>query len=234
MSIEATHGAFFGSQLDRHQCEILAIAKIDQRLLAVESRLYQYKWFDYRGLHPTMATYLLAHHYNRSYGAFMSEAKDYKKRFMAAFKGKDVMEAREVKSFWRLRQKIDELGIRYDFFCRHAMNWCIENGWRQPPRPAHVASNDELMLYVANKWAEECRAKIQWALDERYRASNWCNAPDQVAYEKYVLEQIKSKPLPQFALHSALYLYDALRIESAIENLPATAVSEAAIFEYKI
>lgn len=230
-SIEATHGAFFGSGLDFFTCEALAIAKIDRKSLALEPALYERKWFDYRRLHPTMATYLLAHHFNTAYGRLMGEAFDHKKRFMAAFKGKDVMAAREVKSFWKLRQKIDEAGIRYDFFCRKAMDWCMINGWRQPPRPSHVNTNDEMNIWILNQWEEERRAKIQWAQDKHFAASRWCGAPDQAAYEAYLLEQIMSKPLPQYALHAALYVYDALRIETAIAQLPATAVDAAIQFE---
>jgi len=231
--IEHTHGAFFGSALDFHQCEILAIANIDRRLLAHETALYGQKWFDYRPLHPTLATYLFAHHYNRAYGAFMGQYFDHKKRFMAAFKGKDVMAARERKSFWKLRQKCDELGVRYDFFCRVTMEWCAINGWKQPPRPAHAATNAELLVYVANRWAQECRGRIQWAHDPRYTTRNWCGAPDQAAYEAHVLDAIKSKPLPQYALHTALYVFDALRIEAAIEKLPESAVDQAVDFAAK-
>jgi len=230
-SIEATHGAFFGSSLDLFTCEALAIARIDRKSLTAEAELYARKWFDYRRLHPTMATYLLAHHFNIAYGRFMGEALDHKKRFMAAFKGKDVMAAREVKSFWKLRQKIDDVGVRYDFFCRKAMEWCMANGWRQPPRPSHVATNDEMIVWILNQWEEERRAKIQWATDPYFAASNWCGAPDQAAYEEYIVEQVMKKPLPQFALHAALYVYDALRIETAIARLPATAVQEAIEFE---
>jgi hypothetical protein len=231
--IERTHGAFFGSEIDHFTCEALAIAKIDRKLLAVEGSLYSRKWFDYRRLHPTMATYLFAHHYNIAYGRFMGEAFDHKKRFMAAFKGKDVMTAREVKSFWKLRQKTDDLGIRYDFFCRHVMQWCMINGWRQPPRPAHAATNDDMLVWIMNQWAEEQNAKIQWAKDPHFAASNWRGANDQVAYEEYLLEQIKSKPMPQYALHAALYIYDALRIETAIGKLPASAVQAAIEFEQR-
>lgn len=225
--IEQTHGAFFGSALDSQSCEVLAIAKIDRKLLAAETKLYDTKWFDYRPLHPTMATYLLAHHYNRAYGDMMGQCFDHGKRFMAAFKGKDVMACREVKSFWKLRQKIDELGIRYDFFVREVMNWCADNGWKQPPRPSHAATNPDMIIHIANLWALECRAKIQWARSPRYTASAFVGAPDQIAYEEYILDSIMKRPAPRYSIHAALYLYDALRIESAVARLPEAAVREA-------
>jgi hypothetical protein len=225
--LETIHGPFYGSDTDERALDALAIARIDRKFLDRESELYKCKWFDYRPVHPTMATYMLAHCYNRAYGEHMGACFDHKKRFMAAFKGKDVMAAREVKSFWRLRQKIDELGMRYDFFCRHAMAWCAENGWKQPPRPSHVLNNDDLIIQVANAWEMEQRGKIQWAKLPRFTASRFVGAPDQLAYEQHLATRIMQRAQPKYAVHVALYLYDALRIEAALELLPAGVVQEA-------
>lgn len=222
-----TFGPYYGSDLDWNSCEILAIAKIDRKLLNKETKLYGQKWFDYRNLHPTMATYLFAHYFNRAYGAFMGESFDHKKRFMAAFKGKDVMAAREVKSFWKLRQRVDEMGVRYDFFMREAMAWCGSRGWKQPPRPAHLATDDEVLLHVSNLWENEQRAKIQWAVSRRFRVENFVGAPDQIAYEQHLAQRIMERAHPKFSLHAALYLYEALRIETAIELLPPQAIADA-------
>lgn len=225
--IETIFGPFFGAALDPVSCDALAIGKIDRKLLTGEARLYQFKWFDYRPLHPVMATYLFAAAYNRAYGDFMGECFDRGKRFMVAFKGKDVMACREVKSFWKLRQKVDELGIRYDFFAREAMAWCGDNGWKQPPRPAHVASNDDLLVHVSNLWEQEQRAKIQWARHPRYTAAAFAGAADQLAYEEHLVARIMQKPLPKYALHTALYQFDALRIETALARLPLSAINDA-------
>ncbi|MPQ56324.1 hypothetical protein [Duganella sp. FT27W] len=222
-----TFGPYFGSELDWSSCEILAIAKIDRKLLGLDTALYEKKWFDYRNMHPTMATYLFAHHFNRAYGDFMGECFDHKKRFMAAFKGKDVMAAREVKSFWKLRQKVDDMGMRYDFFMREAMAWCAGRGWKQPPRPAHLATQDEVLLHVSNMWELEKRAKIQWAVSARFKVQNYVGAPDQLAYEQYLISAIASRAHPKFSLHAALHQYEALRIEAAISHFPEQAIREA-------
>jgi hypothetical protein len=221
------YGPYFGQTLSFAECEVLAIANIDRRLLAGESKLYGDKWFDYRPLHPTMATYLCVHHYNRAYGDFMGQCFDHGKRFMVGFKGKDFMNSREKQSFWKLRQKIDALGVRYDFFMREAMKWCIEHGWRQPPRPAHIAANDELIVDVSNRWAMECRAKIQFAVAPRYAVEQFVGGADQLAYEDYLITNIMQRPHPRFALHAALYVYGALRIEAALARLPDAAIEGA-------
>ena len=225
--LEEVFGKHYGSELDFDSQDILAIQHIDGKTLAKEASLFDVKWFDYRQLHPTAATYLFVHYYNRAYGTFMATTLDYKKRYMAAFKGKDFTVSREKRSFWRLRQKVDELGIRYEFFLREAMNWCIERGWRQPPRPAHLIEEPELTIYVLDKWEMECRAKIQFAKSGRFTVSNFVNGRDQRAYEGFLIDQIMKRPNPKYAIHTALYVHDAIRIETAIEKLPSQALIDA-------
>lgn len=225
--IEQTHGTFFGSSLTKEDCEVFSIAFVDRKLLKKEPELYGTKWFDYRELHPVMATYLFAHHYNKAFGEFMRVNKNHKLRYMAAFKGKDVIKAKEAKSFWRLRQIADAHGVRYDFFMNEVMRWCANRGWRQPPRPAHVSSNEEMLADILIKWEGVSNEIIQWAMSERYRASNYVGAADQRAYEDVLCRQIKSKRFPHFSLYTALYQYDALRIERAILEFPEETVREA-------
>lgn len=218
---------FFGAEVTFDQCEILAVQNIHPKLLKGEAALFKTKWFDYRPFHPTMATYMAVHYYNRAYGFFMASAMDHKKRFMAGFKGKDFMLSREKQSFWKMRQQIDQVGIRYDFFLMEAMKWCIENGWRQPPRPAMIATNADMIVHITNLWQHELRTRIQWAVADRYRASMFAGTPDQLAYEEHIVSNIAKKAHPKYALSSALYTYDALRIEEAIRNFPCEAISEA-------
>ncbi|UUZ75559.1 hypothetical protein LP414_27975 [Polaromonas sp. P1(28)-13] len=203
---------FYGSDLSLEHCEVLAIQNIHRKLLSAEAKLFSTKWFDYRPLHPVQATYLMVHHYNRAFGDFIGTALDRSKRYTQAFKGKDFMLAREKPSFWRLRQRIDELGIRYEFFLREAMNWHIARGWGKsvmnPPRPAHLATNDEMIVDVSNAWARECRAKIQYAASPRFAVPQFVGSADQLAYEAYLIEQIKRRPSPMYALHGALYLFE--------------------------
>ena len=227
MQHPTTSDAYFGSALNRLSCEVLAIQYIDRPLLKKETELFGTKWFDYRPMHPTAATYLLAHCYNRAYGHFVGTCMDHSKRFMVAFKGKDFMLTREAKAFWRLRQKIDSLGIRYDFFCRHAMNWFGEAGWTQPPRPCHLTGNPDALIHVANEWANECRAKVQFAQSARYSVSKYVGGVDQQAYEEFLIEQIMQRPNPKYALDSAMYIYQALRIEKVFESMPHQIISDA-------
>lgn len=222
---------WFGSKIDTAHAEILAIGAVDHKLLQPEAKLMTRKWFDYRQLHPVAATYLMAHHYNRAYGDFIGKALSVDRRFTKAFKGGDVMQVHEMRSFWRLRQAIDERGMRYEFFLRRAMDWYIDRGWGKkapsPPRPAHILNNDELLVDMENAWVLDARAKIHYASSPRFHVSQWVAAPDQLAYQEHLIESIKRRPHPRFALHAALYVVEHLRIEAALENFEERVVAEA-------
>jgi hypothetical protein len=220
-------GFFYGHDLGLLHAELLAIQHIPAALLKKEAALYRTKWFDYRRMHPTKATYLLAQCYNRAYQDCMSVMRDRSGKFMRGFKGMDFMESRERLSFWRLRQLIDSLGIRYDFFLRHAMNWHIEAGWLQPPRPSHLGSNQDMITDVMMAWEEECAARIQFPKDTRYKVANFFGHVDQLDWETFLVAQIKTRRHPQYALHSALYIEQTLRIEKAIEEFDERVIQSA-------
>lgn len=221
-------GYFYGHDLEFLHAERLAIQHIPSSLLKSEAELMSKRWFDYRRMHPTKATYLLAHLYNKAYGNAISVMKDGETgKYMKGFKGMDFMETRERLSFWRLRQHIDSLGIRYDFYLRHAMNYCISNGWLQPPRPSHLRADDEMTVAVMLAWEEEIKAKIQFCKDTRYKTSNFFGHVDQIAYEKYIIDQIKSRQHPHYALHASLYIEQAVRIEEVIRRIDARVIDRA-------
>lgn len=224
--------SYYGADTDHQRCEVLAIQHIDRRVLTLEAGLYEKKWFDYRPLHPVQATYLMTHHYNRAFGDFIGIALDTKRRFTAAFKGKDIMAHREKLSFWKLRQKIDELGMRYEFFLREAMKWHLARGWGRgslnPPRPCHLTGNDEMILDICNAWSAECKAKIQYAKAPTFSVSTFTGSAGQLAYEAHLIGQIAQRRNPMYALHAALYIFDALRVEVAIRHFGPETVAQAA------
>lgn len=230
-------GYFFGHDLDFLHAELLAIQHVPDNLLKKESELMRKKWFDYRRMHPTKATYLFAHCYNRAYQNFMMVTHDRSGRFMRGFKGMDVMEAHEKLSFWRLRQLADSLGMRYDFFLERAFRWYSHDGWylrklpngrsRAAPRPAHIGANAELITDVMLEWEAECEAKIQWPQDTRYKARNFFGHVDQLDWEAWLVAQIAARRHPKYALHSALYIEGSLRIEKAIESFDSRVLDEA-------
>ena len=220
-------GYFFGHDLGLLHAELLAIQHITPKLLKEEAALYRTKWFDYRRIHPTKATYLLAHCYNRAYQDCMVVMRDRSGKFMRGFKGMDFMESREKLSFWRLRQRIDSLGIRYEFFLRKAMDWHVSAGWLQPPRPSHLSTNEDMITDVMMAWEEECAARIQYPQDTRYKVENFFGHIDQLDWEAFVIAQIKNRRHPHYALHGAIYDQKVLRIERALQDFDERVIHSA-------
>lgn len=233
------HGYFLGHDLTFLHAELLAIQHVPESLLKKEAELMRKKWFDYRRMHPTVATYLFAHCFNRAYQDFMVAVHDRSGQYMRAFKQLDFMEAHEKLAVWRLRQLADSLGMRYDFFLRHAFKQYSHDGWFlkkldkgrvAAPRPSHINANTEVVANVMLAWEEECAARIQYPVDTRYKAYNWIGHVDQLDWERYLVEQIKTRRHPKFALGSALYIERALRIETAIREFDERVLEEA-LFE---
>lgn len=220
----------FGSDLNFLQCEVLAIKHVPHKLLRQEAELCQKRWFDYRRLHPVQTTYLLAKEFDRGYKDFIITTRDHRAgQFMKAFKGNDILTHKEMKSVWRLRQLIDGLGIRYDFFIRKAMQWSMRHNWHHVPRPS-AFRNEDLVSDVILDWEDECRAKIQWPTDTFYRVENFCGHPDQLELERWIVGQIMQRSRPRFALSHALYGARILRVETALQHFGADLVREAANF----
>jgi hypothetical protein len=222
-------GEFYGHDLSFLHCEVAAIANIDGKILKREPELLTKKWFDYRRMHPTKATYLFAQCYLKAYQDFMVTTLDFERgKFMRPFKGgPDFMVAKEKKALWQLRQTGDQLGIRYNFFLRFAMNWMMARSWHHAPRPSHMNANDEMLADMVLAWEEECRNSLQICADERYLAANWFGHADQIAYEAFLIKQIKQRAHPKFSLSAALYTHGILRIEAALAHFPAGVVDAA-------
>ena len=221
-------GSYYGADFSFLEYEVLTLQHIPHKESVKESAVMDTRWFDYRRLHPMQATFYFVECYARMYGESVAKAFDHKKRFSRGFKGKSFLDSREKLSFWKLRHLIDKFGIRYDFFMREAMNWYFKRGWLHLPRPAHIACNEELFADVLLAWEALNRAVTQYPRDDWYRVRNFVNHPNQLAFERFLVEHVKSKLVKKFALHSTLYVLDFLRFETAVLNFRTDDVSEAA------
>lgn len=221
-------GEYFGSNVDHEHADIISIQHIDQKLMSKEAELMGKKWFDYRRLHPTVATYLFASEYVKGYKRMLRVAFDAGRAiYSKGIKELDFVNSREKNSIWKLRQRIDTTGIRYDFFIRECMNYCIDNNWQQPPRPSHMYSSDDMIVHVLNRWHEECRGRLQYPTDPHFFVENWCGSKDQLAYESWLISEIKTRRVPAYSLSAAIYEMGVLRIETALEHFSPSVISDA-------
>jgi hypothetical protein len=211
---------YFGSSLNHLDCEMLSHARIRPELRVRESALQQTKWFDYRRIHPVKATYLYAAHYQDAVQALYARTKDLEEsREIRAFTPEDVFKCGELVGFWRARQELDAIGVRYEFALRFAMNRFSDRGWRFFPRPNQMLG-EEFVLDARDAWANECKIRLQIATDPWFRAENFCGAPEQNAYQKWLVDQIKKRPMPHLPIASLIK--EGVLIERVAEALFGT------------
>lgn len=218
---------FYGHDLSLYELEVLSIQHIPRAEMQGEAALLNTKWFDYTRIHPMKATYYFVDCYDKAYGEFMRRALDMNKRHMSSFKGKDFLKHRERMSYWNLRRMCDSFGVRYDFFLREAMNWCINQGWIYPPRPSHILKNEAMITDVMILWEEELANSLQVPKDDWFRTQRFAGCSNQLRFEEFVVNQIKMRRLPQYSLSASLYIYDTLRVERAIQEFGADMVGES-------
>jgi hypothetical protein len=200
--------------------EKLMLLEIPNDLLRKEPALMQSKWFDYRRLHPVMATQLFVKAYNRAYGNFLATTTDVGLKYLPAFKGRDLLadKHRERKTVWKLRQLADEHGVPYDVFMNAAMRFYQREGWMHVPRPSHILSNELALLHVLDTWQNTKRDMPVWASLSFYTVDEWTGHPDQLAYEEHLLQFIRARAVKSYIVHQAVYLRRALRFERALQE----------------
>lgn len=229
-------GNFYGSRLNQDHYEILTIQHVAPKERAGELELMETKWFDYRLMHPMQATYYFVQCYRNAYRDFMRRSMNYEAApYAKAIKEADFLDSREKMAFWRLRRLVDKLGMRYDFFLHHAMSHMhkmIGNGKVYAPRPSHLGKDEILMERVVLEWDDLLAGSMQIAQSPAFRVSQFNHAfsAHQKAHERFVIGQIKRRQQPHYGLHAALYLYDVVRMETAIQEFEQHTVERAINF----
>jgi hypothetical protein len=206
-----------GEDLGLPALEGIALNRIPADLRVVELNLPTTAWFDYRLLHYVKRTYLLTHCYIERYQWFVATTSDYKRApFVKSFKGEDVVDSRQFLPLVRLRQRLDVLGYRYDWFMAYAMRWFINRCWKRPPQPAQILGEEDFWFDVALAWSDANELELATANDPFYLAANWCDHTFQRDYEAYLIAKIQARPHPQYALANVLLQKRQLRPKVAL------------------
>lgn len=222
---------YFGNDLTPGKYDALACEIIGAKLLQDESMLYSTKWFDYRHLHPTSATYLFAHHYVAEYRKIYQKIRDQEKgKFITGTKGKDVMLKKEVSGFWKARQSADRIGMPYNLYIGAVMRFLIEgNIWQRIPRPAHMYSS-KVQEFIVEEW----RAMLDTGIVEPSTAhlSDDNEFAEQCKQDiaRWLCMQLKTRKNPHFGL--AHYMLDKKIVPEriAIQYLSAETIDRAKKF----
>ncbi len=226
-------GEFYNDNLAFDHYEILMINHIPLKDRKVETELMTTKWFDYRLMHPMYATFHFFDLFVKEYQAYIAKNINIESApFIYPFKGeakRNFLKAKEGLTIWRLRQKADMLGIRYDFFLKVAFNkiYTMKAGGRVvPPRPSQLSSED-LLAEILLSWQAMCKAGLQIACSPYFRVSNFNHSLIQRDHERFALAQVAQRSVPHYSLACCLYEFEVVRIEAAMQQFDQHTLSMA-------
>lgn len=187
-------------RLDDH----LVAAGLPVEALAIEPELATTKWFDYRFLHPVMATRIFADSYTEAYRAAWARHMD---RDEAEHKDplRDFGKKPAVfVGLWKARQAADRLGVPYNFFCRRSIRWAVDRNYKHIPRPNQLLS-EEALASVREAWEELTGARLYRAETDHYLARSWCDHPAQHDHAEWLVTQARRRAHPEHILGEVVY-----------------------------
>lgn len=238
--IIANYGEFYGCKLTNDRCEELALMRLDRKTLGQEAALMQTKWFCYRRLHFIKATYLFAEAYKRAFERCWKvnfDRWELAKTGLKPWSGADIFDLSEQRymGFVRARQAADHFGVPYDTFCRYALQAVLDNGWMlkeaskhgSMPRPEYLRALTPIKVAVRTWELEECPAKLRFSPLRYYLLEHYVEAPDQDDHQTWLINQIKERPTPKYALAKVLYGRPMLFEERAVEVWGERTIQDA-------
>jgi hypothetical protein len=225
---------YFGDSLTQDDYDRIALLRIPPAYRELEAQLVTLKWFDYRGIHPVKATYLLAHLFVRAIRDIHAKTKDYlEAKTLVVLDHEDIFNPGATKMpldlpFWRARQEFDRVGVRYDFALNFVMNRAAARGWHVYPRPNQLYS-EETVMDVKAAWEKHRLAVFQVAKDPRFELEKFSGHPDQLAYQQWLISECKRREHPSAAL-SFCFRAKHLNADLALPAFGDLAVREALRF----
>jgi len=206
---------FVGADLTVERYEEIAVKMIKPKLLALEPALNKTKWFDYRLLHPTQATYLFAHYYTVATQRVMKKYRDMTRgEYVRGFRGEDLFRdlpvnltvaqaaARkgQMTGFWKARQYADSLGVPYLLCIGDTLTHAMDMGWPQFPRPSQLGCKPYLVDHLKATWQMRCESQVQVADSDFFHAQRYRKQADQLDHMKWLIASVNKATNKPWAL----------------------------------
>lgn len=160
-----------------------------------EAELFDTKWFDYRDMHPLMATCLFTEAYKRSYSQIMlSHGREHFETapFSTGLKRLPYQELSAVNktSLWKARQFADRYCCSYDYFISTVLSAAACRLWDKLPRPQHLWQ-PELIEIFESKLANRAGTRLDDSVVSFKHLGDMQYDPIQERYFEWVLERLK-------------------------------------------
>ena len=197
-----------GSDLSLEDCDQIAINihSRSKKSLDSEPELFKTKWFEYRHLHPTKATFLYVYFYQQAYRRHFEIIFDKDKANKTLGTRKDPMLEKGAISFWKGRVASDKLGIPYDFYISESIRFLIsEAKWKRIPRPSHLY-NEVVIEEVNDKWKQKLLHTATMPLICHLSDDNSFSVQTKQEIERWLCERLQTRRNIHFMLSQ--YVYD--------------------------
>jgi hypothetical protein len=194
-----TFGYFWGlhfSEVDLDEIQ----SRVSREFRDHDTALFQGKWFDYRAMHPALATLLFAREYKVVFRHLYERHYDrHRARFVNGLKNETeiVGDRRSLNGLWRARQHADALGMPYKLFIALTMETGLRVSRDFLPRPEQLYS--EAQIFAAEGgWTSRRRVKIYVSKLPclNLNIQPYVADPLQDAHMNWVVEQIKFRENP--------------------------------------
>lgn len=215
----------------------------------LELGLMNSKWFDYRFMHPTEATYFFAFEfekvYQREYARNIDSraGKDLKvflrdktraEKISSKSKAKktfvrDPFEAEHtmISGLWTMRQMADAMGMPYDLYISRAFTHRL-NYWQQRHLPRPQTLYCELVTdKVAADWDEHQRNKLYFSTDYRYKNAQFVGLNYQNDHHEWLFAQLELRLNSAHVLARIMYDEQLLPEEKVRNRLGDEVVAAA-------
>lgn len=201
--------AFTGDNLTPTELEVRAL-RIDPDNRVGEAALAKTRWFDYRHMHPTTATYYFAHCYQKQTRSFYAATVDERLApTVRAFAPQDIFMSRDLTSMWHARRLCDTHGWPYTELLLFAQARFVARTQHQFPRPNQLYG-EEIEIDMKPHWAEKVSRQITHASSPRFLASEFRGEVAQAQHIRFLIEQVKARPAPRHRLLARLFKEDRL------------------------
>ena len=222
--------------LDASTKELDQIATISVGIVRCEPELalFNSKWFDYRLMHPTLATALFTETYIKTHGDVMlcRGRDDYKSApFKTGIRRKALHDQppATLTGLWKARQTADRFKIPYDFFIRSILLDTEQRGRAYLARPNQLYQ-PELIDNFKVDLSRRLNTGLLFSSDPFFSSDQFCHHPVQLEHIKFIIAQVKlrGEAREDLTLASAIYINHVLTPTQAMQFCSEESLKRAA------
>lgn len=222
---------FYGEWCDHDQCRQLEELAASPSVRLKDAEYDGTKWYDYRGIHNTINTYLFADCYRRIYLQRFDKLMGGKSRpYTIGWRGDDVFaDSGKRTSFWLARQSADSISTPYPLYISYAFDFTFDSKWKNLPLPSQLYS-EPLVKYAVSKYLQALRSDPPMPTNSAYLSHNYCGTKDQDDFQAWMVDNVKITGNISANIANHVFETRLLLPKTVIDNFGKEALDKAFTF----